>query len=66
MEKLNRAFLLVTRYDNEEPEACFTNTGVTRLNSSFASITFQENYKERLVCFGRNLLEFHPGLKNGK
>jgi hypothetical protein len=54
----------VVRYINEEPEACFTKTGVTRLYSGFCSTTFQKNCNEKLVCFGNILLEFYPGLTN--
>jgi hypothetical protein len=53
----------VGKFINEEPEACFTKTGVTRLYSSFSSTTFQKNCKEKLVCFGNTLIEFYPGLK---
>ncbi len=56
----------VARFINEEPEACFTKTGVTRSYSSFASLTFQKNCKERLVCFSNTRVEYYPGLKTSK
>ncbi len=54
--------VVVGNYPNEEPEICFTKAGVTRLYSTYESITIQKNCKERLVCFGDGLLEFYPGL----
>ncbi len=55
--------LLVLRYDNEEPEACFMKTGVPRLYISFASVTFQKSLKEKFVCFGSGKIKFYSGLK---
>jgi hypothetical protein len=54
------------RFLNEEPEACFTKTGVTRLYSTLTSITFQKNCKEKLVCFVNTLLNIYPGLNNSR
>ncbi len=49
---------------NDEPEACFTETGVTFLRSSLATIIFQRNERERFACFGYVTNRFEPGLKS--
>jgi hypothetical protein len=49
---------------NDEPEACFTETGVTFLRSSLATIVFQRNERERFTCFGHVTNKFEPGLRS--
>jgi hypothetical protein len=56
-------FALVTRKDNDDPAACFTKSGVQRAYTSFSSVTFQKNCKEKFVCFGTGKVEYYPGLK---
>ncbi len=50
-------------FSNPDPGACFTEKGVTRLDTVFASFTIKGCGKENIACFGGGYETFTPGLR---
>jgi hypothetical protein len=70
MEKLLEGFwngatiVQVSRVINEDPAVCYSKARLTKVYTSFTSLTIQKNCKEKITCFGSGKVEFYPGLRS--
>jgi hypothetical protein len=53
----------VADYSSEDPNACYSENGLTELKTKLTIITFQTE-KLKLICFGTGVEKFKPGLKS--
>ncbi len=53
----------VADYTSNDPNACYSENGLTELRTKLTIITFQTE-KLKLICFGTGVEKFEPGLKS--
>jgi hypothetical protein len=52
----------VLKFENKDPEACFTKTGITESDAVFAEVSFVKSEDERFVCWGTSQIKYWAGL----
>jgi hypothetical protein len=53
----------VADYTSNDPDACYSEFGLTELRTKLTTITFQTG-KLKVFCFGTGMEKFEPGLKS--